>query len=58
MEATIEIGDLVRITSPKHIGIVVKIDRTVYDYKRRYWVRLVGRDITFPFMSKKVERIN
>jgi len=56
MEPTIEIGDLVRITRPKHIGIVVKID---YGYrKKRYWVRIAGKNITFPFMSKKVERIN
>jgi len=61
MKNEINIGDLVRITkSNKSIGLVVKIDRTSPSsgYEKRYWIKIVGKNITFPFRVKRVERIN
>ena len=52
MKNEINIGDLVRITkSNKSIGLVVKIDRTSPSsgYEKRYWIKIVGKNITFPF---------
>ena len=60
MKTDCNIGDLVRVTRPKLIGLVMKIDRTSPSsgYEKRYWIKIVGKNITFPFMAKRVERIN
>ena len=60
MKNEINVGDLVRITKPSFIGIVMKVDRTQPSsgYEKRYWIKISGKDITFPFRAKRVERIN
>ena len=62
MKKRIDIGDLVKITlsHKSFLGVVVRTDRTppAYDYKERYWTKVVGKNITYPFMPHQVERIS
>lgn len=56
-----KIGDLVRTTgeSLNMVGIIVKIDRSYWTDRWRYWVKIADRvSGPFPFLDTQIEVIN
>jgi len=60
MKTDCNIGDLVKVDKTCFIGIVMKVDRSLPSsgYEKRYWIKIVGKGITFPFRANRVERLN
>jgi len=55
-----KIGDLVEtIGGPKLVGIIVKIEKSIWTDRWRYWVKLADKDMgAYPFLESQIKVVS